>query len=157
MQFHRIFEDNDHLETLLLENILKRFKKFDISRTSEFSGDENAKEKRHCDSDTVQAARELLGPAVELDTSGVAGAVHGAARGGLVLSVEPDPLACRFLAWNLRELNLTQRVWPLCAGIRDPGRPPAFQNPKNFPSFGVPECSNFRIWNTRTERVQSRC
>ena len=76
----------------------------------------------------ARAARGQLDPDIELDLEGVAGAVaFEALRTGLLLSIEPDPLECRLLIWNLRRLGLTKRVWPLCAGIRELSGPRAKQ------------------------------
>ena len=76
----------------------------------------------------ARAARGQLDPDIELDLDGVAGAVaFEALRTGLLLSIEPDPLDCRLLTWNLRRLGLTKRVWPLCAGIRELSGPRAKQ------------------------------
>jgi FkbM family methyltransferase len=35
----------------------------------------------------------------------------------LVVALEPNPLLCRFMIWNLKLNNVTQHVWPLCAGL----------------------------------------
>ncbi|CAD7937598.1 unnamed protein product [Amoebophrya sp. A25] len=34
-----------------------------------------------------------------------------------VISLEPNPLFCRFLMWNIKRNNLLDRVWPLCVGL----------------------------------------
>ena len=36
-----------------------------------------------------------------------------------IVSLEPDPVACRLLAWSLALNNVTHRVWPVCAGLSE--------------------------------------
>ena len=48
------------------------------------------------------------------DTAFLFATLHPTVR---VIVFEPNPVNCRYLLWNIRINNLTERVWPLCAGL----------------------------------------
>ena len=60
--------------------------------------------------------------------------------------LEPNPLLCRFLLWNLRRHGLTNRVWPLCAGAAETAGEVLMQ-PCNQPWIGAPvnTCMNLAM------------
>ncbi|CAE7156563.1 unnamed protein product [Symbiodinium pilosum] len=68
--------------------------------------------------------------------------------------LEPNPLLCRFLLWNLRRHGLTNRVWPLCAGAA-PQIGEVLMQPCHEPWIGhlVNSCMNMamRTFNASTE------
>jgi len=34
-----------------------------------------------------------------------------------IVVLEPNPLLCRFILWNVREKGLLSQIWPICAGL----------------------------------------
>eukprot|EP00913_Durusdinium_trenchii_P016719 g15716.t1 len=61
-----------------------------------------------------------------------------------LMVLEPNPLLCRFLLWNIRSHNLTHRVWPLCAAL---GNTELFIEPCKEPWVGGPvnTCMNLAM------------
>ena len=101
-----------------------------------------------------------LAPSTILDVGGNYGGVTLALAEfythARIVVLEPNPLLCRFLMWNIRRQGLTDRVWPLCTGAAAKVGEVLMQ-PCNEPWIGAPvnTCMNLamRTFNTSSDSL----